>query len=143
MKSKQSEILRLIMLSFMVIGGSFLGISQKLILPYQFEKVSNEYKQVFNTYKFNCRTKGEAVLFHKYALDFIGIDTSRVTVEMEYDVPIFGNFLLKDNKKILIINFIRKNILGGYDCIFMESKNEEFDLFSSDGFTYVNYKRKN
>jgi len=142
MKSKKSETIRLIMLSFMVIGGFFTGISQKLMLPYQFEKVSNEYKQVYNTYKFNCSTKGEAVLLHKYALDFIGIDTSRITVEMEYDVPIFGNFLLEDNKKILIINFIRKNILGGYDCIFMESKNEEFDLFSSDGFIYVNYKRK-
>ena len=61
---------------------------------------------------------------------------------MQYDVPIFGNFLLRENKKILIINFIKKNILGGYDCIFMESKNEEFELFFSDGFVFVNYKRK-
>lgn len=129
------------MLSFMVIGGFFLGISQKLMLPYQFDRVSNEYKQVYNTYKYTCNTKEEAVLFHKYALDFIGVDTSRITVEMEYDVPIFGNFLLRDNKKILIINFIKKNILGGYDSIFMESKNEEFDLFFSDGFVYVNHKR--
>jgi hypothetical protein len=142
MKSKKSETLRLIMLSFMVIGGFFLGMAQNLVLPYYFEKVPNEYKQVYNTYKFTCSTKEDAVLVHKYALDFIGIDTSKITVEMQYDVPIFGNFLLRENKKILIINFIKKNILGGYDCIFMESKNEEFELFFSDGFVFVNYKRK-
>ena len=142
MKSKKSETLRLIMLSFMVIGGFFLGMAQNLVLPYYFEKVPNEYKQVYNTYKFTCSTKEEAVLVHKYALSFIGIDTTDMGAEMDRDVPVFGNFFLIGSKKIVVIDYVRKNAFGGYDCMFLESKNEEFDMFRSNDIRYVNTKIK-
>ena len=130
------------MLSFMVIGGFFLGMAQKLVLPYYFEKVPNEYKQVYNTYKFTCTTKEEAVLVHKYALNFIGIDTTDMDEEMDRDVPVFGNFFLIGSKKIVVIDYVRKNVFGGYDCMFLESRNEDFDMFRSNDMRYVNTKIK-
>lgn len=130
------------MLSFMVIGGFFLGMAQSLVLPYYFEKVPNEYKQVYNTYKFTCTTKEEAVLVHKYALNFIGIDTTDMDEEMDRDVPVFGNFFLIGSKKIVVIDYVRKNVFGGYDCMFLESRNEDFDMFRSNDMRYVNTKIK-
>lgn len=142
MKSQNSETFRLIVLLYVVIGGILVGRAQHLSLPYYFEKVPNQYKPVYHTYQFTCSTKEEAVQFHKKALEFIGINTTDLEVEMEYDVPLFGNFFLQGSKKIVIIDYIKKNNFGKYDCVFMESKNEEFELFKSDGFTYVNTKKK-
>jgi hypothetical protein len=142
MKSQNSETFRLIVLFYVVIGGIVAGRAQHLSLPYYFEKVPNQYKPVYHTYQFTCTTKEEAVLVHKNALIFMGIDTTDMDEKMDRDAPVFGNFFLIGSKKIVIIDYIKKNNFGEYDCVFMESKNEEFELFKSDGFTYVNTKIK-
>ena len=92
---------------------------------------------IYRMYEKHFGSKEEAVESHKKVLDMNGLDTALTDVNWDMDTPIFSSILCFESKKRVMVTFVTSNIDGGFSSVFMECKNEKFELFESDGYMFV------
>jgi hypothetical protein len=119
---------------------ALVTMGQSLVLNDRYSSMKAETYPMEYIHMSSFNTKQDAINFHLLTLDMIGIDTSGTIVTYDMDVPIFSNFLLMPENKKVIITYVRKNDIGGYNSYFIESKNIEFNMFESDGYLFINHK---
>jgi hypothetical protein len=135
-------ILRNVLTSMMMLCIVFGSLSQKISLPDFYNTKMSGIYPVSYVHTCSFDTKEEAVSAHLKSLDWLEIDTNYTDVKMNWETPVFSSFLLKEDKKIAIITYVRMNGEGLYTSYFLESKNVEFDLFESDGYMFYHEKIK-
>jgi len=114
------------------------GKAQALLLLDGYEgRTVHDERPILRIYEKAFESKEEAVESHKKVMGMNGIDTAHTSVDWEMDTPIFSHMPFFENKKKVMVTFVTSNDDGGYSSVFMECKNEKFELFESDGYMFV------